>query len=179
MRLVPNVKTLAETKQLQRSTQIVKIQFPQFQAHTLNRLVDSMILKTIHERMRDFGYSEKIIDGTKVSGINVISNKRFRIFFRSEYFADSGFDVALAREKGTTRHFIEPISIGSPFFKKPEALHWDDNKFSKGHFVNGIPASHIIERTLDEVAESFLDEYNRAKKAWIEQSFGGLVKVAV
>jgi len=122
--------------------------------------------------MRDFGYSDKIIVGTTIAGINIISNKKFRIFFHSEYFAENGFDVALVREKtGTISHKIKPV--------KKKALRFDGNKFSKGHEVSGIIPSHIIERTLDEIAEPFLDSYNRERKLWLEQNYKELATIAV
>ena len=83
------MKSLQETKQLRKITQVTKIQFIQFQAVTLNKIADTLILRTIHERMKDFGYSEKIIRGTTISGVNIISNRKFRIFFNSEYFCKS------------------------------------------------------------------------------------------
>lgn len=147
------------------------IQYIQFQASTINRLADSFILRTIHERMRDFGYSEKIISGTVISGVDIISNRKFRIFFHSEYFADTGYDVAVGRELGTVAHFVGP--------KDKEALNFDGNKFSKGHDVSGIIPSHIIERTLDDIAESFLDGYNREKRIWLERNYGGLAEIAI
>ena len=172
MKIIPRVKSLEETKEFQRITQTVKLQLIQFQAITINRLAENLILRLIHERMRDFGYSEKIITGTTVSGVDIVSGKKFRIFFHSEYFADSGFDVAVAREEtGTVDHRIEPV--------KKKALRFQGVKFSKGHIVSGIIPSHIIERTLDELAEPFLDSYNRERKIWLEQSYGGLDVIAV
>jgi len=171
LRIIPKVKSLDESREFQRITKSVKIQLVQFQANTINRLAENLILSTIHERMRDFGYSEKIIQGTTVSGVNIISSKKFRIFFHSEYFGDNNFDVAVGREKGTTDHFIKP--------DKKKALFFGGNKFSKGHFVSGIIPSHIIERTLDDIAEPFLDEYNRTKKLWLEQNYGGLAAIAL
>lgn len=180
MKIIPKVKSLEETKEFQKITNIVKIQLEQFQASTINSLAETLILRTIHERMRDFAYSEKIIAGTTISGINIISKKRFRVFFHSEYFGDNGFDVALAREKtGTTDHRIEPISLGSPFVEKPSALHWNGNKFSKGHDVSGVEPSHIIERTLDEISESFLESYSKLRRDWLKQQYGGLAEIAV
>jgi len=175
LRIIPKVKSLQETKQLRKVTQTTKIQFIQFQAVTLNKIADNLILRTIHERMKDFGYSEKIIQGTIISGINIISNRKFRIFFKSEYFTETGFDVALVRERnGTKTHDITPIQ------NRPNAsLKLPDGKFFKKVTVSGIIPSHIIENTLDDLAEPFLDEYRRQKRDWLQQSFGGLAEIAI
>lgn len=170
MKIIPKVKSLNDVKAFRSTLQRVKVQFIQFQAHAVNNLAETLILRTIHERMRDFGYSEKIIQGTIVSGVDIVSKRKFRISFHSEYFAANGFDVALARERdGTVSHFIAP--------KNKKALRFDQNKFSKGHEVSGIIPSHIIENTLDEIGESFFDSYNNLERTWLEQNFGGLAVI--
>ncbi|MCA9828551.1 MAG: hypothetical protein KC444_09250 [Nitrosopumilus sp.] len=161
-----------EVKDFRTRLQAVKIQFYQFQSHAINSLAKTLILETMHNRMRDFGYSDKIIQGTAIAGVDVISARRFRIFFHSEYFGYNGFDVALAREKnGTVDHIVKPA--------KKKALTSDGTWFSKGHEVSGIIPSHIIERTLDEIAEPFLDEYRRSERSWLEQNFGGTAIIAI
>lgn len=171
MKLIAKVKTLGEIKMLRTKSRNVQAQFLSFQASTVNSLAEDFILQTIHNRMRDFGYSERIVQGTIVSGVNILSKRKFRIFFRSELFGENGFDVALARERdGTKSHFVAPV--------KKKALHFD-GKFSKGHQVSGIIPSHIIERTLDEIAEPFFDEYTRIERDWLKANFGGLVEIAI
>ena len=171
-KIIPKAESLQQVREFRSKIRSVKVQLIQFNVVTLNRLAENLVLRTIHERMRDFGYSEKIIQGTTVSGVDIISSRRFRIFFHSEYFADTGFDVALAREKtGTRSHFVEPV--------RTKALHWNGNKFSRGHLVTGITESHIIENTLDELAETFLDEHSMQKREWLEKNLGGVAQIAI
>ena len=171
MKLIPVVKSLRDIRKIRSIIPSVKLQLPQFQAVTIRKLSEQIVLNQVHERMRDFGYSDKIIAGTTVNNIEILSEKRFQIFFKSEYFSSSGFDVAVAREKGTRSVFVKPVT--------KKALHFDGNKFSKGHYRDGIIASNIIRDTLDDFAQPLLDEYKRQQRDWIEQNFGGLVQIAI
>jgi len=170
LKIIPKVKSLEEVKEFRRITSSVSMRLQQFQSSLLLKIADTFLLRTIHDRMRGFGYSEKIILGTTISSISLVSATKFRVFVHSEYFAETGFDVAVGRERGTTRHFIKP--------DKKKALKFDGDKFSKGHFVDGIIPSHIIKNTLDEIAEPFLDSYNRELEIWLEQNYRGLALIA-
>ena len=67
-----------------------------------------------------------------------------------------GFPYPLAIEKGTSRHWIEPVTF--------KALHWTDKTgehWSKGHFVDGIDADPFVDPSID-------DTIYQIEKAWEE-----------
>lgn len=176
MSLVVKFRTIDDIKQFRIKIQGIKLQLPAFTNVTIRKLGNLFILDTIHNRMKSAGFSQKIIDGTILSRIQLISKRKVRLFFVSEYFAESGFDVALAREDGTKTHRVEPLSVGSPFFEKPVALHGGSKWpfFSKGHDVSGIVALQIVKRTVKELSAPLQDEYNRALRNWKIENLGGL-----
>ncbi len=99
-------------------------------------------------------YSEKIIDTTRIENVNIdlqIGNISYDVV--CDYITVSNFDISKAREEtGTVRHFIKPV--------KKKALHFilrGVEFFSKGHWVKGIIASHIISDTMKEM-EPFIEK---------------------
>ena len=170
----------------------LKLQLLQFQAITVRSLANSIILDEIHNRMRQFEFSEKIINNTIVSDIKPIGMNKVRIFFHSEYFSEKGFDVALAVEKGTKDHWIFPkgtrlvgsvtVSAFGGIKKKlkiehgEHSLHWIENGksfFSKGHKVSGILALKIIENTVKDKKEELQKQFNNAMVRWTVQNLKG------
>lgn len=169
------LKTVEDIKIFRTKIIGLKIQLLTFQATILRTLAEEIIVERIHSRMRSAGFSEKIIDGTYLDNIEFVTQKKVRLFFRSEYFAEE-YDVALGREEGTNRHFVEPLSLSSPFIEKPTALHggakWPH--FSKGHWVDGIPALFIVSETVQQMASSLQEEYNRQVNKWLEKNLEGI-----
>lgn len=117
--------------------------------------------------MREAAFDEKIIEGTYLDNIELLGRTKARLFFRSEYYSETGFDVALAREEGTERHFIKP--------DKKKALHggaeWPF--FSKGHWVDGMLALFIVSQTVTQMTPILQDEFNRQQNIWYEKKLGG------
>jgi len=167
-------ETIHDLKRFKINLQTLKMQKFQFDIITLNKLAVLLVLDRIHQKMRAANFSEKIIKNTIVSQVERRSKNKVRIHFRSELFAETGYDIALGREEGTDRHFIEPKSADNPSVKKPESLHgsgaWP--YFSKGHWVDGVPAFFIIKNTVQEMQEPFQDEYNRALNNWYAENLG-------
>lgn len=152
----------------------IKIQLWQFQAITIRKLANSLILDQIQKRMRAFNFSEKIVINTVVSNIDILSTNKLRIYFKSTLFSETGFDVALAREKGTKDHMIRPT------VKK--ALHWIQEgvaHFSKGHKVSGLKALHIIADTLKENEGLLQKQYNDEVNTWFRKNIKGVNKNSV
>ena len=158
-------ETIDDIKRFKTNLQTLKIQKFQFEIVTLNKLAVSLILDKIHQKMRTAGFSESIVENTVISKVEHISDEKARIHFRSELFADTGYDIALGREEGTDRHFVEP---------KSKALHGGSEwpYFSKGHWVDGIPALYIIKQTIQEMKELFQDEYDRELNNWFAANLG-------
>src|SRR3989304_2551330 len=127
------------------------------------------------------GHSIKIINGVTLESV-IIRGKEIKIRVRSEYFADNGFDVAVAVENGTKKHWVEPKErgssiIGTPTGDRPKkALHWESNGknfFSKGHIVGGIPKHHIIRDTIKEFAPQTKEKITTALSAWTNSILQG------
>ena len=122
-----------------------EMQYPRFVQERGKKLVEEIILPVIKKRMADFNYSPKIINETTVGDIYVDTDGFMEINIDSTYKAESGFDVAEAREKGTIRHWIAPV------IKKALSFIIESIRvFSKGHWVKGITKSNIIEKTVEE-----------------------------
>ncbi len=154
----------------------LQLQLLSFEAITLRRLANEVVVDTIHEKMRaaDPPFSEKIITGTTISNIEIKSSRVVRLFFVSEYFSETGFDVAFAREKGTPDHFIPP---GPATSARPNPhLMWIQvgvPRFSKGHEVSGFPALKIIEETLDLKVFELQIKFEIELNNWIAKNIGG------
>ena len=162
------LRTIEDIKRFRTKITGLKIQLFQFQATTLRKFADIIITEKIHQKMRDAGFSEKIIEGTFLDNIELMGGKKVRLFFRSVYFSETGFDVALGREESTDRHFIKPKNV--------KALHGGDKWpfFSKGHWVDGMVALFIVRDTVKQMKESLQDEYNRQQDMWYKKNLEGI-----
>ncbi len=105
------LRTIDDIKRFRQRITGLKIQLFQFQSTTVRNLGNLIIVDKIHQNMRESGFDEKIINGTFLDNIELVGRNKVRLFFRSEYFSETGFDVALAREEGTKRHFIKPKNV--------------------------------------------------------------------
>jgi len=123
-----------------------EMQYPQFIQSIAPKIADKEILKPIKSRMKDFGYSQKIIDSTRIENLQISNLGQIIFDVVSDYKSESGFDVAKAREKGTIRHFIKPVNVKALSFIVGGFIR----AFSKGHWVKGITASNVIEKTVSE-----------------------------
>lgn len=134
-----------------------EMQYPEFVRSIAPKIADEEILKPVHSRMKDFGYSEKIIQSTRIENLQINNLGELEFDVVSDYKSELGFDVSKAREKGTVRHFIKPINAKALRF----ILGGFVVGFSKGHWVKGITASNVIEKTVAEmipVAQQKLNE---------------------
>ncbi len=139
---------------------------------TLTTLVNQHIIDSMHSSMKSANYSQKIIERTFLDRIEFLGNGDAQIHIKSDYSSESGFDVSEAREKGTKRHKIEPKGGTSPA-GPPFALSFFINGkrvFSKGHYVSGIIASHIIENTIQSNESTVRSEFQRIEQQWINDT---------
>ena len=166
------IKSIDDIKRFRIKITGLKLQLFAFQSTTLRKFANIIIVAKIHQNMKDAGFSEKIIEGTLLDNIELVGRNKARLFFRSEYFSETGFDVALAREEGTDRHFIKPKDPENG----PKSLHGGDKWpfFSKGHFVDGILALFIVSQTVKLMTAPLQDEYNRQLNMWYEKTLEGI-----
>lgn len=140
------ISTQARLFEVSKSIQF-RIQYPRFILAKAVELLDKELLERIKAFMNQKGYSDKIINSTRLENIQ-LSMDRGEITYDivSDYTTVKGFDVSRAREKGTKRHFIKPI--------KKLVLTWvifGVRFFSRGHFVSGIERTLLIQKTMDAV----------------------------
>ena len=166
------IKSIDDIKRFRMKITGLKLQLFAFQSITLRKSANIIIVDKIHQNMRDADFDEKIIEGTFLDNIELVGRNKARLFFRSEYFSSTGFDVAVAREEGTDRHLIKPKDPKNG----PKALHGGEKWpfFSKGHFVDGILALFIISQTVKQMTEPLQDEYNRQLNMWYEKNLEGI-----
>ena len=135
----------------------LKVQYPRFLREEARKIAEETILKPLHSRMRAFGYSEKIINGTTIENITIGGNGTMYFDVVSDYDSESGFDVAKAREEGTADHDLPKVQgriyswIAGGFVRA----------FSRGHRVSGITATNVVSKTVHEmtpIAQARLNE---------------------
>ena len=143
-----------------------QLQYPRFLREEAKKIADDTILKPLRQRMQNFGYSKKIIDGTTIQNITINRNGTMSFDVISDYESDSGFDVGQAREKGTVDHFVRP--------RNAKALSWIAGgfirAFSKGHWVRGITASNVVSKTVQEKIPEAQARLNEATDLFIARS---------
>ena len=155
--------------------------YKEFLESKATELANKLLVDPIVEEMRAMGVSRKIYENVEVGAV-VVTNNGIYIRIHNEYFAESGFDVALAREEGTDDHFIQPLRDAMQFTRvdpnlvsnMPKALSWiQDGKrrFSKGHWVSGLPRLNIIQKTLENNEYQLQEELNKEFQKWKTQVF--------
>jgi len=143
-----------------------EMQYPQFIQSIAPKIADEEILNPIKSRMRDFGYSQKIIDSTRIENLQISNLGQIEFDVVSDYKSELGFDVAEAREKGTSRHFIKPINAKALSFIVGGFIRG----FSKGHWVKGITASNVIEKTVAEFTPIAQIKLNEETDLFLQRS---------
>jgi len=139
--------------------------YPSFIKNRAEYLVNKIIIDPIIEEMKRENFSEKIWKNTYVKNV-IVTQDHIKISIISEYFSETGFDVAIAREVGTRDHWIRP--------RTKMLLSWISGGirlFSKGHIVSGIKSLHIIENTIRDNKEELKREFNAEYIKWINRVF--------
>ena len=122
-----------------------RIQYPRWRRMKIRQILQEIIVKEIKAKMERKYFSPKIIENTRLGHIKIDQNGDIEYSIISDYKSEEGFDVALAREEGTKRHWIAPV--------RKLALHWVSgyiHLFSRGHWVRGIKPHKLIERTMKQ-----------------------------
>ena len=151
----------------------IRLQYVDFIKERLRIRSRMLIQSPLRAKMRAHNFSNKIIMNTYIADVRLIGLRKFRVVVRSEYIVD-GFDVGLAREKGTRDHWIFPVHA--------KALHWQgrgrnvssgryerQDKFSKGHEVSGMPRLMLIRNTLNEQSPKVRRAVKNDLKLWMSK----------
>ncbi len=151
-----------------------EMQYPEFVKKKGIQLVNEIILPEIKKRMKDFNYSQKIIDGTNVINVEVHEEGFIEIEIESTLIVNNGFDAATAREEGTKRHFIAPIRAKALSFilQGATGLISAFRVFSKGHWVKGITKSNVIEKTVEEMTPVIQQRLNEETDRSLTERIG-------
>jgi hypothetical protein len=126
---------------------------------------NKIIVDDIVRQMQENHFSPKIWKNTHLKDVDIRSN-RIRLIITSEYTTESGFDVALAREKGTKDHMIKP--------RTAKVLSWifqGVRMFSKGHMVSGFKSLRIIEKTTKAKKPELQAKLNEEFEKWMTDIF--------
>ena len=128
--------------------------------------VNDLIVDKITDAMERERFSPKIIQNTYLKEVN-ITGEMIRAKVVSEYSSESGFDVAVAREKGTKGHMIRPNT--------KQALSWISagvRFFSKGHWVSGIKSLNLVRNTIRDNKEKVQQAVEKDFADWEKQILG-------
>ncbi len=154
---------LEEIKQKREKFIHMKLHFKDFVERETVRLAQEIVITEIVKRMMNAGFSRKIWENTDATKAE-LRNNIIKVYFKSEYFSETGFDVALAREFGTSKHMIRPDT--------KQALSWifqGKRMFSKGHEVEGIESLKIITNTLKDKKPELQNSLNLSLLNWREK----------
>ena len=165
-RLPEEIKTKQDTMDLVFKLTRFEMQYPRFVQDRAFELCEEIILGRIHQKMRELEFSQKIIDATRLEFVKIDTDGFIDLKIISDYQSDTGFDVSLAREKGTVRHFIAPVVAS--------VLSWIVGgfirAFSKGHWVSGITKSNVIEKMTEETMPIVQARLNADTDAFLDRS---------
>ena len=144
----------------------MRVQYPRFLREESKRIAEDVILKPLHLRMRSFGYSQKIIDGTTIENLSIGRNGTLSFDVVSDHESQSGFSVANAREEGTISHFVRPVNAKALSFIAGGFI----KAFSKGHWIRGITPTNVVNKTVQEKIPEAQARLNEATDAFISRS---------
>ena len=167
---------ITTTKQLETIDQNlarVIIQYPGFIDFTLRRLIDDNIVKTIHNKMRGDGISEKIIASTFLSVETDRKARTIRYFVISNYNADTAtggkFPVAIFIEEGRRAYLVE---APEPTDDRPNPhlgpIEGDGGTFwLKKAKIPRYTARKYVEETIQEQKAFVQGLFNDAQNQWL------------
>ena len=145
-----------------------EMQYPNFVRTIGQKVADEEILKPIHSRMKNFGYSQKIIDSTRIENLQIDKLGLMTFDVVSDYKSETNFDVAKAREEGTVAVFVKPVIKKALSFIAGGFIR----AFSKGHLRRGITASNVIEFSVDELTPIAQVRLNEETDNFLQRSLG-------
>jgi hypothetical protein len=143
----------------------LKNNYDEFLLAKVREHVNKIIVDEIISKMQKENFSPKIYQNTYLKDVK-LTNRGIKANIVSVYFTASGFDVAIAREKGTKGHFIKPNTA--------QALSWITQGvrlFSKGHWVSGIKSLKIIQKTIKEKKPEVQQAIEREFEQWMVRVF--------
>lgn len=150
----------------------VIIQYPGFIDFTLRKLIDDNVVKTIHNKMRRDGISEKIIASTFLSVEFDRKARSIKYFIISNYNADTAtggkFPVAIFIEEGRRAYLVE---APEPTADRPNPHLKFEGKdgnevFRKSVKIPRFSARKYVQETIQEQKAFVQTLFNDAQNQW-------------
>lgn len=99
------------------------------------------VAKALSSNQENIISSKHYITGMMANSVD-LTNDGGDYLVGNTAMSPDGFPYPLAIEKGTRSHWVSPNTFS--------ALHWDGDKFSKGHMVSGITPDPFVEPSIDD-----------------------------
>lgn len=99
------------------------------------------VAKALSSNQENIISSKHYITGMMANSVDLTNDGEDYLVGNTAMTPD-GFPYPLAIEKGTRSHWVSPNTFS--------ALHWDGDKFSKGHMVSGIKPDPFVDPSIDD-----------------------------
>ena len=119
---------------------------------TIGKQLPDVIAANLQFNQENIISSKHFKSGMMAQSVDIESDGDDRLVGNTASSVD-GFPYPLAIEKGTRSHWVSPNTFS--------ALHWDGDKFSKGHMVSGIKPDPFVDPSIDDTMyqiDSIVDE---------------------
>lgn len=120
---------------------------------TIGKQLPDVIAANLQFNQENIISSKHFKSGMMAQSVDIESDGDDRLVGNTASSVD-GFPYPLAIEKGTRSHWIAPNTFS--------ALHWDGDKFSKGHRVSGIKPDPFVEPSISDTMydiDKFLEDF--------------------
>jgi len=170
-----NITTTAELASLEQSMARITIEYNAFIDFTLKKIIDDTLIRTIHNKMRRDGRSEKIIAATFLFAERRQGTGIITYFVISNYNADTGdgkFPVAIFIEEGRRAYIVSappPTTDRSNPHLRFETKE-GEIKFRKSVKIPRFIAKKYIEETIQEMAPILQDRFEQAQRQWLAEN---------
>lgn len=131
----------------------------------VTELANKHMVDPIIEQMRIHDVHRKIYESVIVKDV-IVNNQGISFKIYSEYFSEDGFDVALAREKGTEDHMIRPKGKRNGGSDVLAWIQGGQKRFSAGHMVSGLPRLNLIELGVEKGEYELQQALNEEARKW-------------
>ena len=120
---------------------------------TIGKQLPDVIAADLRFNQENIISSKHFKSGMMAQSVDIESDGDDRLVGNTASSVD-GFPYPLAIEKGTRSHWVSPNTFS--------ALHWDGDKFSKGHMVSGIKPDPFVEPSISDTMydiDKFLEDF--------------------
>lgn len=169
------ITTTQELETLELSFARMLLQYPGFIDFTIKRLVNDNIIKSIHDKMRSDGISNKIIDSTFLSTEKEKTSGTIRYYVISNYNADTPngkFPVAVFIEEGRKAYIVN-APLPTPDRPNPHLKYKTKDgktRFGKKSKIPRYVGRKYVEETIQEQAQFVQKLFNEEQNRWLQDN---------